>query len=242
MAANPRTAPLTLPVAAIGAAFAGALVAAGIAASPAATLGALIDAAGLPDLVAAAAPPIGVTGRVTLAIAAGAVMAAVVWAVIVLTVGTHWTRRAGAGSMPVLRRADVHPDAPARRPIRASEELGPPLPAIDPVIAAAPAPLPQPAAQALPRNLDVPLAYYDPGAIPAVPAEPVRAIAARPRPERLETFELTPLRRDMPVPEDRPSLTALIDRLEAKTNGRPVRPSGHSVADTIGVLRRLAAQ
>lgn len=242
MAANPRTAPLTLPVAAIGAAFAGALVAAGIAASPARLLADIVDATGLADIFAAAAPPIGVTGRVVLALISGGVVGAVIWAVIVLTIGTHWTRRLDQAGVPVLRRADTHPDAPARRPIFASEELGPPLPAIATEIAAAPAPLPQPMAQPLPHNLDVPLAYYDPGAIPAVPAEPVRVVAARPRPERLETFELTPLRRDMPVPEDRPSLHALIDRLEKRAGGRPIKPGGQSVADTIGVLRRLAAQ
>lgn len=243
MAAIPRMAFVNLPVAAIGAGFAGALAAAGMAAMPAPMLATLIDTLGLPDLIAAAAPPIGVTGRVLFALACGGVIGSVVWAVIVLAVGTHWRRSASEEGMPVLRRADIHPDAPARRPIFASEELGPPLPPVQPVIAAAPAPLPQPLAQPLPRNLDVPLAQYDPDAIPAVPAEPVRAIApiAAVRGERMETFALTPLRRDVPLPEDRPSLHALIDRLEKGAGRRIVHPGGHSVEETIGVLRRLAA-
>ncbi|HZU65367.1 MAG TPA: hypothetical protein VFF98_16890, partial [Novosphingobium sp.] len=46
-----------------------------------------------------------------------------------------------------VRRADAHPDAPARRPIRAHEELGEeglPMPAEAPVIAAAPVIMPEP--------------------------------------------------------------------------------------------------
>jgi hypothetical protein len=75
--------------------------------------------------------------------------------------------------VPSVRRADAHPDAPPRRPIRASEDLGPPLPIVTVSVLRGVPELEQP----LPRDLDQPLAAFDPVAVPFVAREPVRAVA-----------------------------------------------------------------
>lgn len=158
--------------------------------------------------------------------------------------------------VPVLRRADSHPDAPARRPIRAAEDLGQPLPMNPPVATARKRMIAKPEVRDLPVDLETPLAALDPTAIPETPREPVRAVAALSRPqmidpgERFETFELTPIKRGTlkpqparPMPtaaESPPSIGALLDRLERK-KGRDARPSA-SIEETLGMLRNLATQ
>ncbi|HEX9964715.1 MAG TPA: hypothetical protein VGB04_06990 [Allosphingosinicella sp.] len=91
----------------------------------------LVEATPLPDLTAAAQPPLGQTAR--LAAVGGAAFAtfASVWG---LMAGLGWVparRKPQAqpeaeAEAPRLRRADAHPDAPARRPLLA-RDLGEPL-------------------------------------------------------------------------------------------------------------------
>jgi hypothetical protein len=118
------------------------------------------------------------------------------------------------------------------------------------------APLPE--VQALPADLDQPLAAFDPYAIPAVPmvpplpVRPLRRRAAR-APifddgERFETFELTPPVRPAPepivvsepvaeapppiaAPQTEASVQALLDRLE-RGLGKFAPPPPEPVADT----------
>ncbi len=162
--------------------------------------------------------------------------------------------------VPVLRRADSHPDAPARRPIRASEEFGKPLPMTAPAPAPGKRRIAKPEARDLPADLETRLAALDPAAIPDTPREPARPVtplASRPQTfdpgERFETFELTPIRRGVttkvaaaparpePKPgESPPSIGTLLERLERKT-GRDIR-SGASVEETLGMLRKLATR
>ena len=73
---------LTLLSAAIG--VAGGVV---VALLPAATLGTAIAATGLPQLLPAAAPPLGDTARMLLVAATALAIAAVAWALLVLIVG-----------------------------------------------------------------------------------------------------------------------------------------------------------
>ena len=105
----------------------------------------------------------------------------------VLSLLARLTRRLGretpGADAQAVRRADSHPDALPRRPIMASEDLGPPLPI---VTVSASRPLPEPE-RPLPADLDVSLAEFDPCSVPDVPREPVRAVAplaTPPAPER----------------------------------------------------------
>ncbi|PCG15178.1 MULTISPECIES: hypothetical protein [Sphingomonas] len=184
-----------LPVAAI---LAGIGVAAGIATAPGDVLNAVVMRSHLPDWVPAAAPPIGVTGRTLLALVAGALVM-----MAGLGAAGWWRlprRRRADPLVPAIRRADAHPDAPPRRPIRASEDLGQPLPDLPepvevlPVIARghavaddadpiAPANETPPAAwlspppeRPLPRDLNLPMSVFDPGAVPSEPMEAPRPL------------------------------------------------------------------
>ena len=160
--------------------------------------------------------------------------------------------------VPVLRRADSHPDAPARRPIRAAKDLGQPLPMNAQTAVPDNRPIARPLTIDLPNDLETPLAALDPESILATPREPVRPVASLARPqiidpgERFETFDLTPIKRGGPTkaaaPALRPnpeseapaSIGTLLDRLEKKT-GRDIRP-GASIDETLGMLRKLVTQ
>jgi hypothetical protein len=114
--------------------FSGAAAAFFIFAMPQDLFEALVAHSGLGRFVAAAQPPLGADARWTAVAAAGLVAAALVWSVM-----KSLDRRPAAPfeddveeaprAEPAirLRKADAHPDAPARAPILASEELGEPL-------------------------------------------------------------------------------------------------------------------
>lgn len=103
---------------------------------PADLLGRAVEASGLPSLFAAAEPPLGFKARAILGL--GGAFAAF-GLVLVLLRGLD---RIGAekmafapdaeGDMPPRRRRDVHPDAPARRPINAARDFGEPAPPAEP--------------------------------------------------------------------------------------------------------------
>ena len=255
-------------IAPVAAALCGAAVALLAAVIPSWRLEAFVTATGLADHIAAARPPLGATARSALALASGGGVAVAVWGALTL-VARRFARDGGAigeADAPVLRRADAHPDAPARRPLRASEDLGfrdrleaepiggQPLPLGR---VEAPASVPdlgvgdRVSTREVPVDLDTPLAAIDPAAIPDVPREPVRPVARLVHPaaeERIETFELTPIRR---APAARPaeptpqpvgastSLAALLDRLEQGSARRAARPAP-PLSETLGMLRGLA--
>lgn len=113
-----------------------------------------LTSSGISELVPAAAPPLGLTARAILATGAGFLGLAV--ALVLLPRGgavgaevgedrysspTLFSRLLGhkrqedaqdpESAPPIVRRADAHPDAPARSPIMASRDLGQePLPAV----------------------------------------------------------------------------------------------------------------
>lgn len=162
--------------------LAGIGAAVGIATAPGPLLDGALDRSGIATLIPMAAAPIGVTGRTLLALGTGG-MVALTGFVARIRMALLTTALAARGDNgPVIRRADAHPDAPPRRPIRASSDLGAPLPLEDACVV----PMP-PVAQALPANLDQPMSMYDPAAVPQRPLEPVRAVA--------------PLARSQPVAE-----------------------------------------
>ncbi|WP_239435979.1 hypothetical protein [Sphingomonas sp. ACRSK] len=178
---------LSLPAATAAAVLGGGVVALIVLLLPTAFLERQVGASGLPDVLAAAAPPLGVTARLALMLFLGGVAAGLMWGLgriafgklpLVMRLPTiRHPRRAAPreiAAIPVLRRGDAHPDAPARAPVLAMRDLGTPF--LEVTAASTVAALPaEPIEQALPEDLDLPLAAFDPDAIP-VPVEPPRPL------------------------------------------------------------------
>lgn len=232
MVAQSRRKRLTLPVAPLAAAMAGGATSLTFALMPADMLGRLVLRSGIPAVIAAAEPPLGLTARLVLILGVGGLVALLGWFAVFLLVGSRtlsWGGDAVEGpaedSVPVLRRADAHPDAPARRPLFANRDLGTPFlevraagaATVEPIVAAndsefrvaAAQPLPLKRAPIdLPHDLDLPIAAFDPLAMAAASTRsstgksPASApVGERPQlfdpGERFETFPLMP-----PAPVD----------------------------------------
>jgi len=231
---------LNLPVAPLVAAVIGGVIALLFALIPTGLLEDLVIDSGIAAVIPAAEPPLGVTARAVLILAAGGGTAVIAWFGLFLLLGDRTIVVQKSGSVegdevaPVLRRADAHPDAPARRPLSANRELGTPfleVRAHRPVHARADdaeidsdvdeLPVEEPVERNLPADLDMPLAAYDPRAIREEPidwASHAEPLLRTPRQqvfdpgERFETFELTPLvRRAAPAPviESQPESVAI---------------------------------
>ena len=256
---------MNLPIAPLAAAVLGTAVAGACALMPASMLEGLVMASGLPAVVAAAAPPLGMTARLAVAAGAGGLVAVFGWLVLFLLLGTRSVAFGRAKTVepdelptPVLRRADAHPDAPPRPPLLATRDLGTPFLEVTarakveqvespPVIAPEPVVEPTPVAeeQDLPLDLEQPLAAFDPQAIPDMPMPPPVTLpplrpAARPAvfdtSERFETFELTPIRRTPPPPRLTPA-----PRQPAEAITRPeTEATIHALLDRLekGVVKR----
>lgn len=200
----------------------------------------LVEGLGLPSILSAARPPLGMTARMLLALATGAAVGAATVAGLRLSLRLVPAPR--EDGVPMLRRADAHPDAPARRPIRAMEDLGDPLPIRSRSILKTSE---HTAERTLPTDLDTPLAAMDPGAILAAPQEPVRPVAplARPVPVAEDAFALVPIRRaarEKPVREPMPvTVAGLLDRLERGAS-RGIRPQPSP--EGLGALEGLAVR
>lgn len=245
---SPRPSPsgLTL-LPALGGGLVGALAAVAIALLPAESFQDLVWTSGVTAFLPAAQPPLGMTARLLVAISLGAATAAVCWAVLYLLIGPGGLMevrrkrvRARASGVPVVRRADAHPDAPPRAPMSAAD-LGTPLMEIV-------APVEQP----LPDDLDQPLAAFDPYAVLASPREPVRpvtplairqsveptpSVRSEERPEPIERIE--PVDSPMPIrvatapaatpaatnvlPDTPPTIESLLRRLEQGARRREAR-------------------
>ncbi|WP_010187562.1 hypothetical protein [Sphingomonas sp. PAMC 26605] len=262
---------LTLPLAPLVAGIIGVLTAAMFALIPTELLESMVVDSGVASVLSAAEPPLGFTARAALVLLCGGGVAVLAWFGLFLTFGgrTVTLRRptTSSGSAPVLRRADAHPDAPARRPLFANTDLGTPFLEVRarPVHldAAEIAPLVE---RPLPVDLDEPLSAYDPNFLrdTATP-EPV---ASKPLPlprrqtfdpsERFETFPLGPvdapaIERRTPSPIARPdrstedagdpseTIHALLDRLERVVSRRDTAQAPNdTIEDTLGSLRRMA--
>ena len=225
MVALPRFQGISPRTTAIGGGATALVVAAIVALMPTAMLETFVWTSGVAALVPAAQPPLGITARAVLAIMAGGLAGAVCWSVLFLLIGPGGflvgsIKARAVDAPPSVRRADAHPDAPPRRPISAAD-LGVPMmeaPRVE---------------RSLPRNLEQPLAAFDPAAIPETPLSPVRPVAPLPRPQsdaRIETFALPPVA-PAPVvappppkaePAPPPSIEALLRRLEQGARGRAI--------------------
>lgn len=123
-----RSGALEFPVAAF-AALATAFVA---FAAPPELLAELVGLTGLPALLPAAQPPLGVTARLAIGlVGSGLVFAASFYALRALDRLTARPVRPAPplaeGESPRLRRRDIHPDAPPVRPISPERDFGAPL-------------------------------------------------------------------------------------------------------------------
>jgi hypothetical protein len=161
---------LDLPVAGLAglaAAFAAFVV-------PQELLSRAVIATGLPSILSAAQPPLGLTARVALAVVGAAIVFGLVFLLLrLLDRSGMSTPEADADQhvAPRVRRRDVHPDAPAPRPISAARDLGEPLP---PQAPRATVPLwldeAEPVAAAEPEA--EPLGEYEPAPDPVFAPEP----------------------------------------------------------------------
>ncbi|MET3827176.1 hypothetical protein ABIC16_002869 [Sphingomonas sp. PvP055] len=247
-----------IPVAPIVGSMVGAVAAVAFALLPMALVEDVVLDSGIASVVAAAAPPLGFTARLLLVVLGGGGLGMIAWLATYLLLGPSDAPIAGDGFVlkpareepddaPILRRADAHPDAPSRPPLRADRDLGARLldvaPPSGPAVGdRAPAPVAdvdRPAAfvagRAMPDDLDQPLAAY------AVVDPPAPTAVAPNRDDPAETIH------------------ALLDRLErvlqrtpaapvALRDGTPIAPAASpangshpgAFEDTLATLRALA--
>lgn len=199
----------TLPLATVVAVAGGVLIAVILLLMPTTLFQSLLTGSGISVVIAATGPSPGV--RVAIGSVLGGGFYVVARLALSPMIGGRELDLSRAGTL--LHRGDVHPDAPPRPPLFATRDLGTPF--LDVKAPAAPSrdidPLGMtPAERPLPRDLDQPMAAFDPGALLAEPLPPAEALAslsqpAAPRPalidpgDRFETFELTPATRSAPV-------------------------------------------
>ncbi len=219
-----RLSATTLPAAPIAGILCAVLTAAIFGIMPVSALESLIVRSGVAAVVAAAEPPLGSTARILLILICGGFVGLIAWFGLFLMIGsrtisvsTGGTASDAAPDVPILRRADAHPDAPARAPLFANRDLGTPFLEVRARELAArhelaqslgePASMVQPRvstydAQPLPlkrgplevpRDLDQPLSAFDPGAIRDVPmappAPPPPPLTIPPRPQLIDPGE-----------------------------------------------------
>ncbi|MEG3147460.1 hypothetical protein U1839_22635 [Sphingomonas sp. RT2P30] len=124
---------LNLPVAPLAGGLIGFVAAALFALMPTGMLEDMVVDSGIAAVIAAAEPPLGVTARFVLIFLVGGGVGVLAWFALFLLLGSRSIviQPADASDMsdraPVLRRADAHPDAPARRPLSAARDLGTPF-------------------------------------------------------------------------------------------------------------------
>lgn len=124
---------LMIPVAPAVAGMVGAFAIIATALMPNDVFESAVVESGLPAILGAAEPPLGVTARLVLVMVLGGGAALLSWFGLFLLIGTRaiafaqGAMKEGSGALPALRRADAHPDAPARAPLLANRDLGTPF-------------------------------------------------------------------------------------------------------------------
>ena len=162
----------SLPV--YGAVVGGLIAATAVLLASTETLESAVWTTGVAALVPSAAPPLGTTARALLAVGSGALVAALLWSSLFLLFGPGGVFAKASpreDGVPVIRRADAHPDAPPRKPMSAAD-LGTPMMEVG--VGGSGGARDE---QTIPADLDQPLAAFDPHAILPVPMEPVRPVS-----------------------------------------------------------------
>lgn len=264
-----QRAKIALPIAAVAGVVVAGFVAIAFLLMPITVIEDMAVDSGVASILTAAAPPLGLTARLAVAFFAALVAGSVTWFGLFLIVGARsmlLRRGGGEDGVPVLRRADAHPDAPPRRPVFANSDLGTPfldvtadqfieMPAEPEIVAA----------RDVPADLDTPIAaYWTPDDVPlpdmdpepeafVAPAEepipaPVLTPISAPRfapHERIETFGLAASAADDETSKPLPQATIhdLLARLErgvAKRQPEPETPREQTLEETLDALRALA--
>ena len=168
---------IALPIASVAGAVVATLVALSFVAMPIGVIENMAVDSGVASILTAAAPPLGLTARLAVAFFAGAIAGGIIWFGLRLVVGARAVvirHGEGEDGVPVLRRADAHPDAPARRPVFANSDLGTPF--LD--VKAEPSGEAEAEAEVavarhVPADLDTPIAeYWTPDNTPLLDVEP----------------------------------------------------------------------
>ncbi|MDT9599155.1 hypothetical protein [Sphingosinicella rhizophila] len=241
---------LLLSLDAAVASFAAASLAFLIYAMPASLFSRLVVASGLPGLVPAAEPPLGMTARFAVLVAAAALCFLGIWSLLRLLdrIPARRPQRhyvTFPTEAPRLRRGDAHPDAPPRPPLLAGHDFGEPFetwPA-------------DPADPAVAEQIAEPLILSDPlpqeaivEAAAAAPEHDFERVSA-PAPARGAAV-IDALKVALPDPAEE-SVTGLMQRLEGglvRREQAPVAepappaeaPAGHRLRSAINDLERMA--
>jgi len=256
MVASPRQR-LILPLAPTGAGVIGVLTALIVVVLPSHTLDSLVVDSGVASLINAAQPPLGFTARALLVLVGGGIATMIAWVALFVAVGTRsiilQNPRATGEPGPALRRADVHPDAPPRQPLFANRDLGTPFLEMRAEPAPTPAAQHVPAERALPADLDMPLAAFDPQSFAAplgaqapetaLPAPITRAVPAEaPLPIRLDTGHTLDLIAASMQHTSFPTPEALPDVPPARDSGPAIRfDAGHALDRIAASLQHAPA-
>jgi hypothetical protein len=218
----------------------------------------LVEATGIAAIFPPAQPPLGMTARLCLALAAGLASFAL-FAGLLRSLDRVPAASPGVDAdrppEPIrLRRADAHPDAPARRPLVAGRDLGEPVEE-ELVLDVAFEPEPEAPVEAEPEVTE-PVAFVEEPSVEVLVEEPapepeVFAQESAPEPEIL-TFDETP-----PAPQrEEESISQLMQRLESGITRREravpapdaAAPSpggdavGHRLRSAISDLQKLSAR
>lgn len=187
---------LDLPVAAL-AALAALFVAFAL---PADALSGIVGASGLPSLLPAAEPPLGLTARIAIGVAGAVAAFGLVFLLLRMLDRSGLEPRKTRAGAPKLRRRDFHPDAPISRPISAAREFGEPAPPVRPS-----EPTPLWLAEADPEPAEI---IAEPAPEPAAqPAPAPAADSASSLPELMERLERGLARRRSPsAPQSPPQV------------------------------------
>ena len=225
---------LDLPVAALAA----VAVAFAAFAMPGDLMARLVEASGLPSLLSAAAPPLGLKARLGVSLIGAVAAFGIVLFLLRLLDRTGFEARRPRPEprlepryqpqeieepeeAPRLRRRDFHPDAPARRPISAIRDLGEPAPPQPPIASPwpeapappgwEPEPVPQPAFEPPPLLLG----DLEPEPEPEYRDEYVPSHVSEPRAEAVPLPQPSPQAAAPPSADTQSaSLDALMARLE----------------------------
>lgn len=197
-----------------------------------------VVSAGLPNMIAAAAPPLGEKARILAAAIAAIGTGGMLWAVLTplrnivkprLVERARGARIEAAAHKPESEAVFARPDGTARRPIFAETDLGAPFMS-DEAIAHArdelvlDTPLEEPVEIDESSEVQEVQAMVAPEtAVPEAVEEAPVPVVAEAEPERVETGKAEPAQHESAKPDEAESIAALMDRLENALDRREQR-------------------